>query len=84
MSRVASERCGEQNPCPPLNAGGINAVFHYGPLHVSRAGRRFACTVEQLPQTASIAERLIGLPMWIGMTEREVEHAATIVGRTIG
>jgi dTDP-4-amino-4,6-dideoxygalactose transaminase len=67
-----------------LNAGDINAVFHYVPLHTSRAGRRFARTVGELPQTESIAERLIRLPMWIGMTQSDVEHAATIVGRTIG
>jgi len=67
-----------------LNAGGINAVFHYVPLHTSTAGRRFARTAGPLPHTTSTAERLIRLPMWIGMTERDVEHAAAIVGRTIG
>jgi dTDP-4-amino-4,6-dideoxygalactose transaminase len=67
-----------------LNAGGINAVFHYVPLHTSKAGRRFARTVGELPQTESIAERLIRLPMWIGMTESDVEQAAAIVGRATG
>jgi dTDP-4-amino-4,6-dideoxygalactose transaminase len=67
-----------------LNAGGINAVFHYVPLHASAAGRRFARTAGPLPHTTSTAERLIRLPMWIGMTERDVEHAAAIVDRTIG
>ena len=67
-----------------LNAGGINSVFHYVPLHTSRAGRRFARAAGELPHTTGIAERLIRLPMWIGMTEGDVEHAAAIVGRTTG
>ena len=67
-----------------LNAGGINAVFHYVPLHTSRPADDSRARWGSCRTPTSIAERLIRLPMWIGMTERDVEHAATIVGRTIG
>jgi dTDP-4-amino-4,6-dideoxygalactose transaminase len=60
-----------------LNAAGVNAVFHYVPLHSSTAGRRFGRTTGDLPQTDSLSERLIRFPLWIGM---EQSHVAGIVG----
>ena len=60
-----------------LNAAGVNAVFHYVPLHSSAAGRRFGRTSGDLPQTDSISGRLIRFPLWIGMEQSDV---AGIVG----
>jgi dTDP-4-amino-4,6-dideoxygalactose transaminase len=60
-----------------LNAAGVNAVFHYVPLHSSTAGRRFGRTTGDLPQTDSLSGRLIRFPLWIGM---EQSHVAGIVG----
>jgi dTDP-4-amino-4,6-dideoxygalactose transaminase len=60
-----------------LNAAGVNAVFHYVPLHSSTAGRRFGRTTGDLPQTDSVSGRLIRFPLWIGM---EQSHVAGIVG----
>ena len=66
-----------------LNTDGVNAVFHYVPLHSSAGGRRFGRTSGELRHTDSIASRLIRLPMWIGMRRDDVDRAATIVARTI-
>jgi dTDP-4-amino-4,6-dideoxygalactose transaminase len=52
-----------------LKDSGIGAVFHYVPLHSSPAGRRFGRAHGELPLTTSLAQRLIRLPMWIGLTE---------------
>ena len=60
-----------------LNAAGVNAVFHYVPLHSSAAGRRFGRTAGDLPQTDSLSGRLIRFPLWIGMEQSDV---AGIVG----
>jgi dTDP-4-amino-4,6-dideoxygalactose transaminase len=67
-----------------LNDGGINAVFHYVVLHSSPAGRQFGRTVGDLRHTDSTAERIIRLPMWIGMTQADVDRAVSIVDRIIG
>jgi dTDP-4-amino-4,6-dideoxygalactose transaminase len=66
-----------------LNADGVNAVFHYVPLHSSAAGRRFGRTSGELQHTDNIASRLIRLPMWIGMQRADVDRAAAIVARAI-
>jgi dTDP-4-amino-4,6-dideoxygalactose transaminase len=66
-----------------LNTVGVNAVFHYVPLHSSPAGRRFARAVGDLPITEKIADRLIRLPLWVGMTTEEVQFVVTAVQKAV-
>jgi dTDP-4-amino-4,6-dideoxygalactose transaminase len=58
-----------------LRAQGIDAVFHYVPLHSSPAGRRFGRTAGSLTVTERNADRLLRLPLWVGMTD---EHIAIV------
>jgi len=62
---------------------GIQAVFHYVPLHDSPGGRRFGRAHGELPVTASVAGRLLRLPLWVGMSERDVERVADGVRRAL-
>lgn len=50
-----------------LNGRGVNAVFHYVPLHSSPAGRRFGRTAGAMTVTDDCSARLIRLPLWNGM-----------------
>ena len=52
-----------------LKACGINAVFHYVPLHLSPAGRKYG-KQGNLLLTQDLSERLVRLPLWVGMEER--------------
>lgn len=52
-----------------LKRQGVNAVFHYVPLHSSPAGERFGRVHGSMINTNSLSERLIRLPLWIGLTE---------------
>ena len=45
----------------------IHAVFHYVPLHASPAGQRHCRTHGSLKVTEDISERLVRMPMWIGL-----------------
>ena len=54
-----------------LGARGINAVFHYVPLHSAPAGRRFGRAVGNMRATDIAAERLIRLPVWAGLDETQ-------------
>ena len=55
-----------------MNKLGVNAVFHYQPLHSSPAGKKYGkFTSGSLPITDDISERLIRLPMWIGFEQHE-------------
>jgi len=54
-----------------LKQQGILAVFHYVPLHNSPAGKEFGRTSGALTQTENLADRLLRLPLWIGMGEAQ-------------
>jgi dTDP-4-amino-4,6-dideoxygalactose transaminase len=62
-----------------LRSEGIHAYFHYVPLHSSPAGRRFGRVRGELPHTDAAAGRLIRLPLWVGMTEADVERVCEVV-----
>jgi dTDP-4-amino-4,6-dideoxygalactose transaminase len=69
-----------------LNRRGVNAVFHYVPLHTSPAGQRYGRAVGPLPVTEASSARLIRLPLWVGLpdhtADRVVEHlTATVSSR---
>jgi dTDP-4-amino-4,6-dideoxygalactose transaminase len=46
----------------------IDAVFHYVPLHSSPAGKRHGRTQGRLGRTETLAQRLIRLPLWAGIS----------------
>lgn len=54
-----------------LKLNRISAVFHYVPLHSSPGGKRYARTNGELGVTTRQSERLIRLPLWIGLTEAD-------------
>jgi dTDP-4-amino-4,6-dideoxygalactose transaminase len=59
-----------------LKARDIGAVFHYIPLHTSPAGRRYCRTSGSLTVTESVSDRLVRMPLWIGL-EDEQERVLT-------
>jgi dTDP-4-amino-4,6-dideoxygalactose transaminase len=61
------------------HAQGVNAVFHYMPLHLSKAGRQFGRPSGSLEVTTSVAERLVRLPLWADMQPDDVEHVVSVV-----
>ena len=50
-----------------LDERGINAVFHYVPLHSSPAGKQYGRTSDDLPVTDDVSDRLLRLPLWADM-----------------
>jgi len=67
-----------------LKSSGIYAVFHYVPLHSSPAGRKYGRAHGSLSQTEEISERLVRLPLWIGMTEDDFQQVAKAVYEALG
>lgn len=50
-----------------MDARGINTVFHYVPLHSSPAGLTRCRIADELPVTDDIGQRLVRMPLWIGL-----------------
>lgn len=56
-----------------LKAQQINPVFHYIPLHSSPAGQRYGKVSGAMKNTDLQSERLIRLPLWVGLKDSQQE-----------
>ena len=54
-----------------LKEQSILSVFHYSPLHLSEAGRKFAARPSECPVTESVSNRLLRLPFYNDLDEVE-------------
>lgn len=54
-----------------LKREGINAVFHYLPLHLSDVGRKLGGKEGDCPVTEDISDRLLRLPFYNDLTEAD-------------
>jgi dTDP-4-amino-4,6-dideoxygalactose transaminase len=50
-----------------LKKNGVNAIFHYVPLHTSPMGKKIGRVSGQLLQTEELSQRIVRLPLWLGM-----------------
>ncbi len=62
-----------------LRARGVDAVFHYVPLHSSPAGRELGRASGDLAVTTYQSERLVRLPLWTGMEDALIDHVIAAV-----
>ena len=64
----------------------IHPVFHYVPLHSSPAGGRYCRVHGGMTTTDKQSDRLLRLPMWVGLTESEqgrvIEALAEAISQT--
>ena len=58
---------------------GVNATFHYQPLHSSEAGHKYGRSQGDLPNTQRAADCLVRLPLWAGMSELQVDRVIDAV-----
>jgi dTDP-4-amino-4,6-dideoxygalactose transaminase len=66
-----------------LKQNRIHAVFHYVPLHSSPAGLRFGRVHGDLSLTTSLSQRLIRLPMWMGLSEAQQQRVCEVLGAAV-
>ena len=62
-----------------LRENGIEAVFHYVPLHSAPAGRKFGRFNGEDRYTTKESERLIRLPLFYSIADEEVNFIIEIV-----
>jgi dTDP-4-amino-4,6-dideoxygalactose transaminase len=58
---------------------GIDARFHYMPLHLSAMGAALGYKPEDLPVTQRVSAGLLRLPVYAGMTEDQCASVASAV-----
>jgi dTDP-4-amino-4,6-dideoxygalactose transaminase len=57
----------------------IHPVFHYVPLHSSPTGLKHGRAHGELPVTRDLADRLLRLPLWLGMEP----HQSAVIERVL-
>lgn len=57
-----------------MGRAGIKVVFHYVPLHTSKAGQQFGVFSGEDKYTTAESDRLVRLPMYYGLKLNEVEY----------
>lgn len=62
-----------------LKAQGIGCVFHYVPLHSAPAGQRHGRAAGELPHTLDLSDRLVRLPLWVGLEEQQDEVIRRVI-----
>jgi dTDP-4-amino-4,6-dideoxygalactose transaminase len=66
-----------------LSEQGIQALFHYVPLHDAPAGRRYGRAQGDLPCTRMAGDRLLRLPLWPGMDDATLDQVIGAVYRCL-
>jgi len=54
-----------------LKQNNIFSVFHYVPLHSSPAGQRYGRVHDSMDVTVAQSEKLIRLPLWVGLSQKQ-------------
>jgi dTDP-4-amino-4,6-dideoxygalactose transaminase len=62
---------------------GILSVFHYVPLHSSPAGIRYARSHGSLEVTNHQSERLVRLPLWVGISEEQQQKVIKVLTEVV-
>ncbi|MEO6028558.1 MAG: DegT/DnrJ/EryC1/StrS family aminotransferase, partial [Candidatus Binatia bacterium] len=57
-----------------LSRLGIHAIRHYVPLHLSPMGARLGYRAGDLPVTENLSERLLRLPLWLGLERSDQDR----------
>lgn len=62
-----------------LNSRGVNAVFHYLPLHLSDMGQRLGGRPGDCPVCESVSDRLLRLPLFAGLDDQALQQVVEAV-----
>lgn len=66
-----------------LRSYGIEASFHYLPLHSSAMGKRLGYKMGDLPVSVEVASTLIRLPIYPGLKKSEMDYIAAALNKIL-
>ncbi|MBI4666262.1 MAG: dTDP-4-amino-4,6-dideoxygalactose transaminase [Nitrospinae bacterium] len=61
-----------------LKESGVMSVFHYVPLHSSPAGKKLGRAHGSMKNTIGLSERIVRLPLWVGMAPTEINRVVEL------
>jgi dTDP-4-amino-4,6-dideoxygalactose transaminase len=66
-----------------LKKNDIFSVFHYVPLHSSPGGKRYARSQGKLEVTVQQSERLVRLPLWVGLSREQQDRVVEVLREAV-
>jgi dTDP-4-amino-4,6-dideoxygalactose transaminase len=66
-----------------LKRNEIHSLFHYVPLHSSPAGTRYGRAHGDLEVTNRLSERLIRLPLWVGLSDEQQDRVVEVLRNAV-
>jgi len=72
-----------QNVLSELKKNDIYSVFHYVPLHSSPAGQRYGRAHGELEVTVRQSERLVRLPLWVGLSPAQQDRVVEVLSNAL-
>lgn len=67
-----------------LKKNDIYSVFHYIPLHSSPGGKRYGRMHGDLRVTVEQSKRLVRLPLWVGLSNKQQDRVVKMLRHAIG
>jgi len=67
-----------------MRAAGVQATFHYVPLHSSDAGRRFAARPTECPVSEDVSGRLLRLPFYNELSPADTDRVVATFVESVG
>lgn len=80
---IRAPRIARDDLLKSLRSFGIEASFHYLPLHSSTMGRRLGYKKKDMPVSEEVAATLIRLPMYPTLKKSEMDYIAAVVAKSI-
>jgi len=75
--------CDREKVLDGLMKNNVGSVFHYVPLHSSPGGKRYGRAHGGLDVTKRQSERLIRLPLWVGLSKEQQVRVVEVLGNVI-
>lgn len=69
--------------CQTMKQAGIEATFHFVPLHSSLMGKKLGGGKRQVPVTDQVARTLVRLPIYPGLTRKELQYITSTARRIL-
>lgn len=66
-----------------LKESDVHTVFHYVPLHNSPAGKKYGRVHGSMKNTENISERILRLPMWLGIENNSQNTIVQLISNVI-
>lgn len=66
-----------------LKEQGVNAVFHYVPLHSAPAGKKYGRVHGTMDVTDEMSDRLLRLPLWVGLDQVDVRTVVSCIEQAL-